>query len=179
MIDATDIETDIESIVVITWMIIMMNCDGINYKAPIFSETSSVALSLSPNRSNSWQRLLCRLLRWTFLRRLTSVLTHSNYHALARSMQRALGAKNKFNFVEGTIPIPRSVLSKFKGLVSMQYVGTFLIMNSMEESIAQSIVFVDNALDVWTELKESFSHGDFILNLLGMVSLYDKKLAAA
>jgi hypothetical protein len=35
-------------------------------------------------------------------------------------------------------------------------------MNSVEDSIAQSIVYLDNALDVWNELKERFSHGDFV-----------------
>jgi len=36
------------------------------------------------------------------------------------------------------------------------------IMNSVETSIAQSIVFLDNAIDVWNELKERFSQGDYI-----------------
>jgi hypothetical protein len=35
-------------------------------------------------------------------------------------------------------------------------------MNSVEGSIAQSIVYLDNAIDVWNELKERFSRGDFI-----------------
>ncbi|CAJ2666105.1 unnamed protein product [Trifolium pratense] len=35
-------------------------------------------------------------------------------------------------------------------------------MNSVDESIAQSIVFLDNAIDVWNELKEHFSQGDYI-----------------
>lgn len=34
------------------------------------------------------------------------VLNHSNYHAWARSMHRALGSKNKFNFDDGSISIP-------------------------------------------------------------------------
>ncbi|MCI40253.1 receptor-like serine/threonine kinase, partial [Trifolium medium] len=34
---------------------------------------------------------------------ITPVLTHSNHHAWARSMRRALGGKNKFDFVDGTI----------------------------------------------------------------------------
>ncbi|MCI55276.1 receptor-like serine/threonine kinase, partial [Trifolium medium] len=32
---------------------------------------------------------------------ITPVLTHSNYHTWARAMRRALGAKNKLDFVDG------------------------------------------------------------------------------
>jgi hypothetical protein len=35
-------------------------------------------------------------------------------------------------------------------------------MNSVSESIAQSIVFLENVVDVWTDLKERFSQGDFV-----------------
>ncbi|MCI53913.1 receptor-like serine/threonine kinase, partial [Trifolium medium] len=37
---------------------------------------------------------------------VTPVLTHSNYHGWARSMRGALGAKIKYDFVDGTIPVP-------------------------------------------------------------------------
>jgi hypothetical protein len=32
----------------------------------------------------------------------------------------------------------------------------------VEDSIAQSIVYLENAIDVWNKLKERFSHGDHI-----------------
>lgn len=37
---------------------------------------------------------------------VTPLLIGSNYLAWSRSMKRALGAKNKFAFVDGSIPIP-------------------------------------------------------------------------
>jgi hypothetical protein len=36
------------------------------------------------------------------------------------------------------------------------------IMNSVNDSIAQSIVFMENALDVWNDLKERFAQGDLV-----------------
>ncbi|MCI39003.1 retrovirus-related pol polyprotein from transposon TNT 1-94, partial [Trifolium medium] len=36
------------------------------------------------------------------------------------------------------------------------------IMNSVDPSIAQSIVFMENASDVWIDLKERFSQGDLV-----------------
>jgi hypothetical protein len=35
-------------------------------------------------------------------------------------------------------------------------------MNSVDDYIAQSIVYLENAIDVWNELKERFSRGDYI-----------------
>ncbi|XP_050890949.1 uncharacterized protein LOC127096421 [Lathyrus oleraceus] len=35
-------------------------------------------------------------------------------------------------------------------------------MNSVSDSISQSIVFMENALDVWNDLKERFSQGDLM-----------------
>nr|KYP39770.1 hypothetical protein KK1_038908 [Cajanus cajan] len=35
-------------------------------------------------------------------------------------------------------------------------------MNSVSDSIAQSIIFLENSIDVWQELKERFSQGDLI-----------------
>lgn len=37
---------------------------------------------------------------------VTPLLTGSNYLAWSRSMQRALGAKNKLAFIDGCTPIP-------------------------------------------------------------------------
>lgn len=37
---------------------------------------------------------------------VTPLLTGSNYLAWSRSMQRALGAKNKLVFISGYVPIP-------------------------------------------------------------------------
>jgi len=36
------------------------------------------------------------------------------------------------------------------------------IMNSVEDSIAQCIIFLENAIVVWNVLKERFSQGDYI-----------------
>ncbi|MCI91175.1 flavonol sulfotransferase-like protein, partial [Trifolium medium] len=36
------------------------------------------------------------------------------------------------------------------------------IMNSVYPSIAQSIIFMENAVDVWLDLKERFSQGDLV-----------------
>lgn len=93
---------------------------------------------------------------------VTPVLNRSNYHAWARSMRRALGAKNKFEFVDGTIPIPTPFEPSYKAWSRCNMLIHSWLMNSVSESIAQSIVFLENSIDVWQELKERFSQGDLI-----------------
>jgi hypothetical protein len=49
------------------------------------------------------------------------------------------------------------------------------ITNSVEDSIAQSIVYLDNPIDVWNELKERFSKGDYIRIYELQVEIYGLK----
>ena len=42
------------------------------------------------------------------------VQNHSNYHVWTRSICRALGSKNKFDFVDGSFPIPTDFDLNFK-----------------------------------------------------------------
>lgn len=78
----------------------------------------------------------------------------TNYHSWARSMRRALGGKNKFDFVDGSIEVPDSFHPSYKSWVRCNMLVHSWIMNSVAESIGQSIVFLENAIDVWNELKE-------------------------
>jgi hypothetical protein len=95
--------------------------------------------------------------------KVTPVLNGANYHAWSRSMRRALGAKLKLEFIDGTLPQP---LDHFDPSIRAWNRCNMLvhswILNSVSESIAQSIVFMESALDVWNDLKERFSQGDLI-----------------
>ncbi|KAK2421305.1 hypothetical protein QL285_031950 [Trifolium repens] len=91
------------------------------------------------------------------------LLTGSNYHSWARSIHRALGGKMKFDFVDGSIPVP---IDPFDLTVRAWNRCNMLvhswILNSVSESIANSIVFMENAIDVWNDLEERFSQGDLV-----------------
>ncbi|MCI06288.1 retrovirus-related Pol polyprotein from transposon TNT 1-94, partial [Trifolium medium] len=95
--------------------------------------------------------------------KVTPLLTGSNYHSWSRSMRRALGGKLKLEFVDGTIPIPEDQFNpSFRAWNRCNMLVHSWIMNSVSESIAQSIVFMENAIDVWNDLKERFSQADLI-----------------
>ncbi|GAU45259.1 hypothetical protein TSUD_291430 [Trifolium subterraneum] len=94
---------------------------------------------------------------------VTPVLTGSNYHSWARSMCRALGGKMKFDFVDGSIPVPIDPFDpSLRAWNRCNMLVHSLILNSVSESIAQSIVFMENVIDVWNDLKEQFSQGDLV-----------------
>jgi hypothetical protein len=77
-------------------------------------------------------------------------------------MRRALGGKNKFEFMDGSIPVPTEFDPNFKAWNRCNNLIHSWILNSVDESISQSLVFLENAVDVWNELKERFSQGDYI-----------------
>jgi hypothetical protein len=86
----------------------------------------------------------------------------SNYLSWSRSMQRALGAKNKLPFINGTLPEPdHDDLNRNAWERCNHLVHSWLI-NSVSDSIAQTLVFHDNAFEVWEDLKERFSKVDRI-----------------
>nr|KYP51705.1 hypothetical protein KK1_026473 [Cajanus cajan] len=90
------------------------------------------------------------------------MLNGSNYHVWARSMRCALGAKNKFEFVDGSIPIPSTFDPSYKSWNRCNMIIHSWIVNSVVKSIGQSIIFLENVVDVWNDLKERFSQGDLI-----------------
>jgi hypothetical protein len=91
------------------------------------------------------------------------LLNGANYHSWARAMRRALGGKMKFEFVDGTIPV---VIDPFDPSYRTWNRCNMLIhswiVNSVSDSIVQSIVFMENALDVRNDLKERFAQGDLV-----------------
>ncbi|XP_057456379.1 uncharacterized protein LOC130747451 [Lotus japonicus] len=89
-------------------------------------------------------------------------LTSANYQMWTRSMRRALSAKNKFRFVDGSIPVPEADHPLYFAWERCNNLIHTWIMNSVSSSIAQNLVYIENVIDVWNELKERFSQVDLI-----------------
>jgi hypothetical protein len=91
----------------------------------------------------------------------TSLLTSSNYHSWSRSTRRALGGKLKLKFVHGNILVHADLFnSSVKAWNHCNSLVHSWILNSVSEYIAQSLVFMENIMDVWNYLKERFSQAD-------------------
>jgi len=80
-------------------------------------------------------------------------LDGSNYLAWSRSMIRAFGAKNKLKFIDD---LNRSAWERCTHLIQSW------IINSVSPQIAQTLVFHENAIDAWSELKERYVKVDII-----------------
>ena len=87
-------------------------------------------------------------------------LTGSNYHHWARAMMMALMSKNKFQFVDGSISVPDKKDLLFPAWQRCNNMVLTWINRSLSPSIAQSVIWINKAVDVWNDLKERFSHGD-------------------
>ncbi|GAU39942.1 hypothetical protein TSUD_149520 [Trifolium subterraneum] len=106
----------------------------------------------------------------------TPPLTGSNYHSWSRSMRRALGAKMKLGFVDGSLPPPPDAFDpSFRAWNRCNQLVSSWILNSVSEAIAQSVIFMENIVDIWNNLRERFSQGDLIRISELQREIYDLK----
>ncbi|KAF5480412.1 hypothetical protein F2P56_001165 [Juglans regia] len=85
-------------------------------------------------------------------------LNGDNYPLWARAMSKALSAKNKMGFVNGTLKKPAYRSDpKFSAWERCNDMVLSWIINSVTKNIASSILYIDVAADVWKDLQEHFS----------------------
>ncbi|XP_068503595.1 uncharacterized protein [Phaseolus vulgaris] len=90
------------------------------------------------------------------------ILEGPNYHHWSRSFQMSLISKNKIGFIDGTIEAPNRTKSLFPTWQRANMLVVSWILKAVSQSITQSIICMDNAFDIWNDLKERFSQGDII-----------------
>ncbi|GAU46985.1 hypothetical protein TSUD_403190 [Trifolium subterraneum] len=91
-------------------------------------------------------------------------------------MKRALGAKMKLDFVDGSLPPPVDAFDpSFRAWNRGNQLVSSWLLNSVSESIAQSVIFLENAVDIWNDLRERFSQGDLIRISELQRDIYDLK----
>ncbi|KAK2359287.1 hypothetical protein QL285_084673 [Trifolium repens] len=91
---------------------------------------------------------------------VTPLLNGSNYHSWSRSMTVAIRSKNKLHFLTGSLPRPDD---DNRDSMAWDRCNTMLmswLTNSVEPEIAQSVLWMDAASDIWKELKDRFYQGD-------------------
>ncbi|XP_057965484.1 uncharacterized protein LOC131156050 [Malania oleifera] len=90
---------------------------------------------------------------------VTNLITSDNYATWSRAMRCSLHAKNKLGFIPGTISRPTKPKDPLLELWERcnDMVVSWL-QNSNSRSIKSSVVFVDDARDVWLDLQDRFSH---------------------
>jgi len=77
-------------------------------------------------------------------------------------MKRALGTKNKFSFIDRSVPIPPMDDLNWNAWERCNNLIYSWILNSVSPQIPQTILFHEYAIDVWIKLQECFSKVDRI-----------------
>ena len=85
-------------------------------------------------------------------------LNGENYNTWKREMMMALSAKNKLSFVDGTLPRPPNLYDS-QGLAWTRCNNMVLswLLNSVSTEIANSIIYIDDASEIWNDLQDRFS----------------------
>ncbi|XP_014506472.1 uncharacterized protein LOC106766241 [Vigna radiata var. radiata] len=92
---------------------------------------------------------------------VTQVLNENNYSSWSRSMRRALLSKNKIKFVDGSIKKPQKTDTLFDAWERCNMMILSWITKALSPHIAESVIYAEEAKDLWDELKERFSKGDY------------------
>ena len=91
---------------------------------------------------------------------VSPMLDSANYNSWSRSILTALSAKNKVEFVDDSIKRYASnhvLLAAWKRCNNMV---VYWLVHSVSPSIRQSILWMDDARDIWKDLKSRYSQGD-------------------
>jgi len=87
-------------------------------------------------------------------------LNGTNYHTWSRAMKRALLSKNKLKLIDGSLDMPKQGTSLYEAWERCNVMVISWITRAVDEQIAQSTIYIENAVELWEDLKERFSKGD-------------------
>ena len=92
----------------------------------------------------------------------STILTGNNYHFWSRSMKMTLISKNKLKFVNGFIPVPSDDDPIFSAWERCNTMVLSWLVKSLSPLIAQSVIWIDYAQDMWKDLYDRFAQGDAV-----------------
>nr|KYP33320.1 hypothetical protein KK1_045836 [Cajanus cajan] len=89
-------------------------------------------------------------------------LDSMNYHSWSRSMLTALSAKNKLEFIDGSVPQPLPSDRSYGAWKRCNNMVISWLVHSVSSSIRQSILWMDQAEAIWHDLQSHYSQGDLL-----------------
>jgi len=73
----------------------------------------------------------------------------------------SLSAKNKLGFINGSIPTLGESNPKYSLWQRCNDMVLSWILNSLNQEIANSVIYMETPSEIWLDLQERFSKGDF------------------
>ncbi|KAM6550376.1 hypothetical protein CsatB_000184 [Cannabis sativa] len=90
----------------------------------------------------------------------TPLTGQENFLSWKRAASISIAAKNKTQFIDGTLPRPSLSDPNLSYWITCNNMVMSWILQSVSPDIAKSIMFQDKAVDMWNELHDRFNHGD-------------------
>nr|GEV23327.1 putative reverse transcriptase, RNA-dependent DNA polymerase, Gag-polypeptide of LTR copia-type [Tanacetum cinerariifolium] len=87
---------------------------------------------------------------------VNEVLTEGNYNDWARKMTNFLFAKNKTDFVDGTLKKPKTSSSEYKSWMRCDAMIKGWLTTAIEKGIRDSVKYANTSSEIWSNLKERF-----------------------
>lgn len=87
---------------------------------------------------------------------VSSVLTGPNYNAWSRSMKMVLRVWNKWGIVSGGVPTPLINHPNYETWDRCDVMVSSWILRTVSEQIAESILYIDSAKEIWDDLANKF-----------------------
>ncbi|CAJ2634039.1 unnamed protein product [Trifolium pratense] len=84
-------------------------------------------------------------------------LRGANYDEWAKAMRTSLRARRKWGFVDGTIKKPKEDSSEIEDWWTVQSMVVSWILNTIEASLRSTISYMENAKELWDDIKERLS----------------------
>jgi hypothetical protein len=91
---------------------------------------------------------------------VSQTLTGDNFSTWRRSMEMAFTAKNKVSFLDCSIPKPSSIDPSISAWTQCNTMVLSWILNSISAEIANSVIFIDSAAAMCSDLQERFSQSN-------------------
>ncbi|XP_057953807.1 uncharacterized protein LOC131148088 [Malania oleifera] len=91
------------------------------------------------------------------------LIGEENYPAWARSVKKSLIAKNKLGFIDGSLTISSPLVNSpnaIQAWVCADNMVSTWIINSVSPKLQGSIIYRDIALEIWIDLRDTFSQGN-------------------
>lgn len=87
---------------------------------------------------------------------VTDLLNDGNYGDWSEEMSNCLFAKNKFGFVDGSIPVPDESAPEFPLWKRCNAMVKGWLVVAMDKEIKNSVKHTKTAHEIWSDLKERF-----------------------
>ncbi|KAL2240934.1 uncharacterized protein LOC105171280 [Sesamum indicum] len=84
----------------------------------------------------------------------------NNYFAWSRAVRRALTAKMKLDFIDGTASRPPTNTDEFRRWNRIDSIVTTCMLNCMSKELVESFMYVASSRELWLELEAQFGESN-------------------